>query len=332
MRPAVSIISPVYNKRGFLAGCVRSCLSQTLGSLELLMIDDGSTDGSLQELRRLAQTDERIRVVSQENAGAAAARNAGLALARGEFVFFLDPDDYIPDSDALRRLYEAARSQGARIAGGSMAIDRGGRLDLDSLHGRELDSFSGEAVISYEDYQYDYDYTRYLYSLDMLREEGIHFPNLCQFEDPVFFVRAMIAAGRFATIPDVVYAYRVAYRMESSWTERMVLDRVEGCLTLLELARERGYPVLYRHVVNQLDAEMRSAYLDNAGSDAVLSALCRANASIDPAMLRRTDPEQGDCYVLGALRKMARPHVLRKGLRDSALGRLAVYAKRRLRG
>ena len=332
MRPCISVICPVYNKRTFLEGCVESCLSQNLESIELVMVDDGSTDGSLDELRRLAEQDDRIRVASQKNAGAAEARNTGLTLARGEFVFFLDPDDYIPAVTSLQRLYESAKRNDVMIAGGSMVIDRGGRVDRDSLHGRELDSFSGESVVMYEDYQYDYDYTRYIYSLDLLRREGIVFPPLRQFEDPVFFVRAMVAAERFSTIPDPVYAYRVAYRMEGSWSEQMVLDRIEGCLMLLEIAKELDYQVLYRYVVGQLDGEMRSALLDNAGSDRVLSAMCRANAAIDPAMLRATDPSQGDFYVLDALRKLARHGNARKRLRDSAIGKLAVYAKRKLRG
>ena len=332
MRPCISVICPVYNKREFLRGCVESCLSQTLESIELVMVDDGSTDGSLDELRRLAKLDDRICVTSQENAGAATARNAGLKLARGEYVFFLDPDDYIPERTSLQRLYESARSNGVLIAGGSMVIDRGGRVDYDSLHGRDLDSFPDESVVEYRDYQYDYDYTRYIYSLDMLRGESISFPPLRQFEDPVFFVRAMVAAGRFSTIPDPVYAYRVAYRMEGSWSEQMVLDRIEGCLTLLQIAEELGYAVLYRHVVGQLDGEMRSAVLDNAGSDRVLVAVCRANATINTAMLRATDPSQGDCYVLGALRRLARHGNVRKMLRDSVVGRSVVYAKRRLLG
>lgn len=330
--PVLSVISPVYNKEGYLGQCVASCLSQTLRDIELIFIDDGSTDGSLGLLKELAARDGRIRVLTQENGGAASARNKGIDEARGEFVFFLDSDDYIPETTALERLYESAKTNGTLIAGGSMTIDRGGKLDSDSLHGRALDSFEREEVVSYLDYQYDYDYTRYIYSLGLLREHDIRFPALRQFEDPVFFVRAMLAAGVFSTIPDAVYAYRVAYRVEAPWSERMVLDRVRGGMELLELSRALGLARLHAHVVGQLDGEMRSAFLDNAGSAAVLSAMCRANAAVDVELLRKVNPSQPQDYVFEGFRRMGRAQQRRRWMRDTLPGRVVVFLKRRLVG
>lgn len=330
-RPSISIICPVYNAERYVEACVRSCLAQTLRNIELIFVDDGSRDGSRQVLEQLAAADARLRVVPQENGGASSARNHGLDEAAGEFAFFLDADDYIPEETALERLYAAAMANGVPVAGGSMCIDRGGKVDFDSLHGRELDSFFAEGVVSYADYQYDYDFTRYIYSLDMLREHGIRFPDLVQFEDPVFFVRAMLAAERFATIPDAVYAYRYAHK-EMRWSEKMVLDRLEGIETLIDIAREQRMPRLYAHLVQQLDEEMVGVFLENSCSAVVLEALARAQGLIDTAFLRRADPEVEGPYVLEALRRMGAAFSMYGRLRRSVPGRIAVRLKHMLLG
>ena len=92
--PAISIIVPVYNVDAYLDRAVDSLLAQTFGNFELFLVDDGSTDDSGKLCDKLACCDSRIRVIHQENAGAAGARNAALAQAQGEFVYFMDGDDW----------------------------------------------------------------------------------------------------------------------------------------------------------------------------------------------------------------------------------------------
>ena len=90
----ISVIMPVYNRAQTLPKAVRSVLSQTLHEIELLCINDGSTDDTVMVLKELAQKDPRIKVLSQRNAGAGPARNYGLKRAKGEFVAFLDSDEW----------------------------------------------------------------------------------------------------------------------------------------------------------------------------------------------------------------------------------------------
>lgn len=96
----VSVIIPVYQAEKYLSRCISSVLNQTYKNLEILLIDDGSTDKSLHICKEMAQTDLRIRVFHHENAGVAATRNLGLDEAKGEFIYFLDSDDRI-DSNTL---------------------------------------------------------------------------------------------------------------------------------------------------------------------------------------------------------------------------------------
>ena len=96
--PKVSVIIPVYNTQPWLRECLDSVLCQTLGDFEVICVDDGSTDQSGSILQDYAAKDSRFHILSQSNKGQSAARNAGLKVARGEYVYFLDSDDYIePD-------------------------------------------------------------------------------------------------------------------------------------------------------------------------------------------------------------------------------------------
>lgn len=94
----ISVIIPVYNSAAYLESCIDSILRQTYTGLEIICVNDGSTDESLQVLYELSQRDPRVRILSQDNAGVASARNAGLEIARGEYIAFADSDDALePD-------------------------------------------------------------------------------------------------------------------------------------------------------------------------------------------------------------------------------------------
>lgn len=95
MAPLISVIIPVYNLEHEIPACLESLQAQTLDNWEAVCVDDGSTDGSLALLREMSARDGRIRVLHQENAGVSAARNAGLAAAAGEYVYYLDGDDVL---------------------------------------------------------------------------------------------------------------------------------------------------------------------------------------------------------------------------------------------
>ena len=103
----VSIIVPVYNIKEYLLRCVESLVGQSFGDLEILLVNDGSTDGSGELCDALAQTDERIRVIHKENGGLSDARNAGLDAAEGEWLLFVDGDDYLAPDTVARLLQHA---------------------------------------------------------------------------------------------------------------------------------------------------------------------------------------------------------------------------------
>jgi len=113
--PVITVIVPVYNVEAYLNNSIRSILHQSFRELELLLIDDGSTDASLSICQSYSARDERVFVYHQENKGVSAARNLGLEKARGEFVLFVDSDDYIHEQ-MLEQLYALVQASGADIA------------------------------------------------------------------------------------------------------------------------------------------------------------------------------------------------------------------------
>lgn len=101
-----SIIIPVYNTSRYLPECIDNVLRQSFKDYEVLLIDDGSTDGSADICDQYAKKDERIKVIHKENGGLSSARNCGIEQACGEFLLFLDSDDFWIDEDALRKIYQ----------------------------------------------------------------------------------------------------------------------------------------------------------------------------------------------------------------------------------
>ena len=113
--PMLSVIVPCYNGEAFLARAVESALAQSFRDLEIILVDDGSTDGSSAMCDRYAALDPRVRVIHQSNAGLSAARNAGIAAAQGEYIAFLDADDYLMP-DAYEKLFSAMSAHGSDCA------------------------------------------------------------------------------------------------------------------------------------------------------------------------------------------------------------------------
>ena len=110
----ISVIVPVYNVKNYLKKCVDSILSQTYSVLQVILVDDGSTDGSGELCDLLAKSDKRIQVVHKSNGGLSDARNAGIEIAEGKYFSFIDSDDYI-EPDMVESLYKLAKSTDCQI-------------------------------------------------------------------------------------------------------------------------------------------------------------------------------------------------------------------------
>lgn len=110
----ISIIVPIYNAENHLEKCIKSILTQTVEDLELILVDDGSKDNSLSICKAYANKDSRIKVIHQKNAGVSAARNHGIEVAEGDFIGFVDSDDWI-DAHMYEILLEEAKKTNADV-------------------------------------------------------------------------------------------------------------------------------------------------------------------------------------------------------------------------
>ena len=117
----VSIIIPVYNTKSYLTKCLNSCFRQTYQDIEVIAVDDGSTDGSSLILDEYAVAEKRLKVLHQYNQGTAAARSKGIEHAYGKWIMFVDSDDYMPDN-AIELLYRAIKDNCAQIVAGSYVM------------------------------------------------------------------------------------------------------------------------------------------------------------------------------------------------------------------
>ena len=96
--PKISVIVPIYNVEKYLAKCLDTILAQTFSDIEIICVNDGSTDNSRKILSEYAKKDSRIKIVDKKNGGLSSARNAGMKVAQGEFISFIDSDDWIDET------------------------------------------------------------------------------------------------------------------------------------------------------------------------------------------------------------------------------------------
>ena len=161
--PEISIIMGVYNCEKYLDKCLHSVLNQTLQEIEIICVDDGSTDDSAKILENFAQTEERIVLQKQKNQGAGKARNTGIEIAKGKYIAFLDADDYYMDCDALEKMYYACEKEKVSVCGSlRMVLEEGGEKK-GSLFSELFFNNQDEVICDYRDYQLDYDYQSFLF-------------------------------------------------------------------------------------------------------------------------------------------------------------------------
>jgi len=222
--PEVSVIVPVFNKVAYLAECLDSILAQSLGTLEVICVDDASTDGSGEILKRFAERDARVTVICQEqNRGAAAARNAGLAAARGEFVQFTDADDLLT-TDALRLLLDKARADKVDVVRGGIVGFHTGKPEQPETLGTPA-TLSRFRPLDHRMFWVPWWHTTYLFSRQFLLSEQISYPELCNGEDPVFLAQVLTRIPFISTIATVIYRYRLAlHKRNGRVTYQHLLD------------------------------------------------------------------------------------------------------------
>lgn len=257
--PKVSVIIPVYNVEQYLRECLNSVIKQTLKEIEIICVDDGSTDNSLSILKEYAEKDHRIIVISRENKGVGYSRNQGIQMSEGEFIAFMDPDDYYPDLSVLNLMYNTAKKHNVKICGGSLIVyDEKRKLEIKQKE--KSGCFSENKIWLYQDFQYDYGYQRYIYDTQMIKNDKIYFPEYKRFQDPPFMIKAFSTAQKFYAITEYTYAYRWAHK-EIQWTEEKVFHLLCGLKDDLMLAVHNNLWLLYATTLSRIKKDYKKIIL-----------------------------------------------------------------------
>ena len=207
---------PIYNADNYLRPAIDSVLDQTLRELELICVDDGSTDHSLDIIKEFQKRDARVRIITENNAGPSAARNKGLARSRGEYIVFFDADDF-SEPTMLERLYELSERESLDIAVAGYNIFNNRKATFEeNIPAEYAGIFEGGAVVSKNNHP---DHilqctTAYVWNKmfrhAFLTEKELTFDNdLRVFEDTYFIVTALSLADRVGKVDEVLIHHRV---------------------------------------------------------------------------------------------------------------------------
>ena len=245
--PKISVIIPVYNVEQYVEKCVRSVLNQTFSDIEVICVDNGSTDHSLAILKQLAQADKRIKIFSVENLGPGHSRNKGLDEAEGEYILFVDSDDFIAPT-LCEFLYQKAQEEKLDIAAcefyeyqhdSGQTVPTSHRFELDCKY--DLSAEKGDSRTDFANFAFASPFVwGKLYRQEIIQTKQIRFP-LGAVEDVPFIVSVLVQCARVKRFKEYLYYYRVGRPGSiSGRAERMIKDGIKNFGVLEENLRGYG--------------------------------------------------------------------------------------------
>ena len=206
LNPFISVIVPVYNSEKYLSKTLDCIVAQTLKNIEIICVNDGSTDSSLEILQRYSEQDKRIKIINKENGGLSSARNKGIDTAVGQYIGFVDSDDIIPEN-YYQQLYENAINCNADIVQGRilMLYQENGKIEKWTLNNDILqfdsrNSNLNKLLLTYASGCWNKIYRKNLF-------ENIRFINGIYWEDNPFNLEISLKANKIISIPDTYYYY-----------------------------------------------------------------------------------------------------------------------------
>lgn len=209
----VSVIIPVYNAENYIASCIRNLLQQTYNNIEIILIDDGSTDNSLSICKKFSRDNRNIRVLHTENRGSGPARNYGIDIATGEYAYFMDADDSL-DQNAISILVSNMSNKDVDlIVFGFREVNKNGKVIREKtylekeLYGKEIRENYEKHLHMYSEWGIQGAPWNKLFNLKKIKENNIRYPALRRHQDEVFISRYVAIVDKVKFIPNVLYNY-----------------------------------------------------------------------------------------------------------------------------
>jgi glycosyltransferase involved in cell wall biosynthesis len=259
-RPLVSIILPVYNVQAYLETCIESLINQTYKDLEIIAINDGSTDQSLSILEAYAQKDSRLRVVSQENQGLSAARNTGLNVATGDYIIFIDSDDYIA-TDLVALCVTSFQKQEVDVLVYNHGVFQDGQNEIQPQvkalrPGRRTNGEYLNEVINLKTNTWNPVWL-YAFTSNFLNQHRLKFHEGIYHEDILFTPTMLSFAKHIGVLPEVLYYYRIrpgSITTDASKLQKSLKDHIFIAAQLFQLSQKKA-PSAMKASLEQLVAQ-----------------------------------------------------------------------------
>lgn len=224
--PKVSVIIPVYNTEKYLPECIDSIINQTLEDIEIICINDGSSDNSLTVLEEYAKKDDRIKIYSKKNEGPANTRNLGLKKTKGEYIAFLDSDDCIKNNTHFETLYKLALENSADIV----------KSKYEYMQTNLVYDFINDKIKKDKN-NFCSEYCSAIFKSDFIKNNNFSFPLLIDMEDPVFTYSCALKANKVTIANNEAILIR---KREGSLTYnppnfKQIADKIKGLEIILNL-------------------------------------------------------------------------------------------------
>lgn len=213
--PKISVIIPCFNAEGFLKECLESLLNQSFKDIEVIAINDGSSDDTLDILNKFASIDSRITIIDQQNSGASAARNAGIKASNGEFIMFLDSDDFLSSNEILHKIYNIALNLDADLVFGDFNYYKNGEIRYQKNY------ICDEGIVDKEQFLFDYftlnpskstfpTVCAKIIKTEILKNNNLEFlKDVFIAEDANLNAKIIWLANKIAKLNDPIYNYRI---------------------------------------------------------------------------------------------------------------------------
>ena len=243
-QPVVSIIVPAFNVEKYVEKCINSLTGQTLKEIEIIIVNDGSTDGTGDIIKRLAINDKRIKIIEQENKLQGAARNAGTNISRGEYIGFVDADDWI-DADYYEKLYAAAKKYNSDIALACYTRIGNGKTKKRLNINKEIFVTTLQEKLDVCSQAKNPCPTNKIYKREMLVKNNIEWEEGVYCEDKIFTLKAVYYANGVVTVPEINYYYyrnpcSTVNTKEKKRLKKIKADKEKAKKNVLEFLREHN--------------------------------------------------------------------------------------------
>lgn len=290
----VSLIVPIYNSSEYLNKCIDSLLNQTLKDIEIILINDGSTDKSEKIIK--SYNDKRIKYISKKNEGIGKTRNRGIKEATGEFIAFVDSDDYL-NEHFCEYMYKKAYNDNCELVICNFFEDRG------NLYGIKFKDFEDTSLKENPDLLNNINLgpCNKLYSLNMLKKNSIYFEENLKYEDAPFVVKSIKTAKKIGKINDYLTYYVIHENSETTTRDNRIFDILEICKIIINELNDKTYK-------KQLTSLIAMILLDYCAQQRYIKDRKKRKEFINKSykMLNELDKDWKKCDYVFKLNKISR--------------------------